>query len=117
MESALVYLNDVAEGRRSVAVVGEMLELGRYSKSMHRDLGKKIARLGIDRMVAIGPSAGMVLDGAVSEGMPARKTGMAASADEALPLVREMTRTGDTILLKGSRGMQLESIFRRFRSK
>lgn len=115
MESAIVYLDDVAKNGHKVAVVGEMLELGRYSKTMHRQLGKKIAKSGIDRLITVGPSAGIVRDGALSEGMPAGKTAVAATADDALPLVRSLTRTGDTVLLKGSRGMALETVFQRFR--
>ena len=114
MRSALIYLNDMAAGGRKVAVVGEMLELGRFSGRLHTQLGGTIARSAIDRLIAVGPSAALVLNGARKGGMAIRLMDKADTAEGALSLVRQAVRPGDTVLLKGSRGMHLETIFNHF---
>jgi UDP-N-acetylmuramoyl-tripeptide--D-alanyl-D-alanine ligase len=117
MKSALVYLNDMAAGRRKVAVVGDMLELGRYTARLHTDLGTAIAQAGIDRLVAVGPNAALVLDGALKAGMSPRAMEKCDDAEAAVPVVSKTANPGDVLLLKGSRGMHLETVFEKFRAK
>jgi len=114
MKSALVYLNDCKPKGRKIAVVGEMLELGKYSGRLHFELGRAIARSGVDRLIAVGPSSEKIIRGAFDGGMKASSVKQAQSAVEALPLVRKTVRQGDTVLVKGSRGVHLETIVENF---
>ncbi|MBN1576733.1 MAG: UDP-N-acetylmuramoyl-tripeptide--D-alanyl-D-alanine ligase [Chitinispirillaceae bacterium] len=116
MQSALVYLNDMAAGSRTIFVAGEMLELGRYSDRLHAALGGRIAQAGVDRLIAVGPSAQRVIDGARRGGMTQRRMKACESAEAALPLFERMVQPGDTVLLKGSRGMHLETVFNEFKA-
>jgi UDP-N-acetylmuramoyl-tripeptide--D-alanyl-D-alanine ligase len=94
--------------RRRLAVLGEMLELGRWSEDLHRELGRHAARCGIDVLVGVRGAAGCM----VAE---ARKAGMANGAAlffdspaEAGEFLRREARPGDAILFKGSRGTHVE---------
>jgi UDP-N-acetylmuramoyl-tripeptide--D-alanyl-D-alanine ligase len=111
MESALVYLDDVSGGKRKVAILGDMLELGRYTKRQHRELGVKAARSGIRQLIAVGPNAALIAEGARSAGMALRTVHECATAEAAVPVVKTTIRHNDTVLLKGSRGMHLETIY------
>ena len=114
MAAALVYLGDVAGKRRKVAVVGEMMELGKYATRLHRELGKTVARAGVARLVAVGDHAEAILAGARDGGLGPRSMTACVSAEKALPVVRKVVRSGDTVLLKASRGIHLETVFERF---
>ena len=111
MEAALVYLGDVAGKRRKVAVVGEMMELGRYAARLHRQLGNTIVQAGVKRLIAVGEHAPAILDGARDAGLGSRSMIACSTAREALPVVNTIVRDGDTVLLKASRGIHLETVF------
>lgn len=114
MQSALVYLLDIAGKGRKIAVIGDMLELGTYARRLHRELGRSCARGGIHTILAVGSYADAVLDGAREAGMKSRKCIKAATAAAALPMVQAVVQSGDTVLLKGSRGVGLETILSQF---
>ncbi len=93
-----------------VVVLGDMLELGEESDALHRQVGEEAGRTPWKRLVAVGSASRALLDGARSAGYePSRMTWFAttAQAAEALPA---LLAPGDTVLLKGSRGMRLEQI-------
>lgn len=100
MGAGLRALSSLAHGHRTIAVLGEMLELGDASRDLHRRVGELAARLGIDVVVVVGEEAGPLLeplrDHAVTE--------HAATAEEATALVRGLLRDGDVVLVKGSNG-------------
>ena len=83
-----------------VAVLGDMLELGRFSARLHRELGA--ATRGLDRVVAIGGAAREI-----ASGNPDATA--VASFEEALPLLEALPERG-TVLVKASRGMRLERV-------
>ena len=93
--------------QRRIAVLGEMLELGRLAESLHRDLGNYVANAGVDVLIGVsGVSRFMVEE--------ARRAGMTHAAfffenpQEAGQFLREFVRRGDAILFKGSRGVHVE---------
>ena len=98
MRAALEHLVQVAAGRRAIAVLGDMAELGAYSEDGHREVGRALEELSIDVVVAIGPQA-------VAYGGRHVET-----IDEALGLLDEILRPEDCVLLKGARAMGLERI-------
>jgi UDP-N-acetylmuramoyl-tripeptide--D-alanyl-D-alanine ligase len=98
MRAALDDLAAAAPGRR-VAVLGDMLELGADSERFHREVGAHARERGVDLLVTVGPlAAAMNGDQAV------------AGAAEAAALLPELLEDGDTVLVKGSRGVGLEVV-------
>jgi UDP-N-acetylmuramoyl-tripeptide--D-alanyl-D-alanine ligase len=97
MHAALESLRDRAAGRRTVAVLGEMAELGDEAPRFHEEIGRD--REGIDVVVGVGELArGYEPDAWV------------ANAHDAVDVVRELVRPGDAVLVKGSRSVGLELV-------
>jgi UDP-N-acetylmuramoyl-tripeptide--D-alanyl-D-alanine ligase len=91
-------------GGRSWAVLGEMLELGDASAAEHHAVGEHAAKLGVDRVVAVGPGARPVAQGAGAAGAAV------ADADGALALVAPQLGPGDVVLVKASRSVGLDRL-------
>ncbi len=106
---ALVAIGD-RRGRRTVAVLGEMLELGSTAADAHRELGRLAAEAGIDLLVTVGPVAGGIAEGAASVTDWSGTALPTAGRDEALAAVRENVAAADVVLVKASRGAALEHI-------
>lgn len=114
MKSAITYLTDVSGSSRKVAIVGDMLELGSYSKRLHRELGKELAEAGVSKIIAVGQFAGEVADAAISEGVECKDVFIAEDSGQALQISKKEISEGDIVLLKGSRGVKLEVVFEKF---
>lgn len=99
---------------RTIAVLGDMLELGSGSAEAHREIGRTAARLGIGLVVAVGPSAGYIAEGAKAAGMSDSQVVESQNASQAAAVLRERTHPGDRVLIKGSRGMKLEKVLEEF---
>ena len=99
-----------AKGKRKVAVLGDMLELGDYAVDAHRTLGRQAARAEVDVLVAVGENARHVA-GAL-EDVRGERTNVVvcSSAGEASRIVCELVKPGDTVLVKASRGIALEQV-------
>jgi UDP-N-acetylmuramoyl-tripeptide--D-alanyl-D-alanine ligase len=89
---------------RIIAVLGDMLELGSYEEEAHRKIGKLISELGVDIFIAVGPRMSV----AASEFHGEVYTLQTAS--EAGKLLRGLWKKGDRVLIKGSRGMNMERV-------
>jgi UDP-N-acetylmuramoyl-tripeptide--D-alanyl-D-alanine ligase len=111
MHYAMRLLNDVAQKNKKVAIVGDMLELGKYSRRLHLALGKKLAEAGVSRVLAVGDFAADIAEGALKAGMKTANICVAKNSVEALALAKRMVRPGDVVLLKGSRGIHLETVY------
>jgi UDP-N-acetylmuramoyl-tripeptide--D-alanyl-D-alanine ligase len=103
MRAALKALAVMGRGRRTWAVLGEMLELGPDSVSEHDRIGRMAVRLNISRLVAVGPGARPIHTGAVHEGSWGDESVLVPDADAALTLLTEQLAPGDVVLLKSSR--------------
>ena len=103
MRAALDDLAASASGRR-VAVLGDMLELGPQAAQFHSEIGRYAGECGVDVLVTVGPLAELV--GADFGG----ELHAADDAAAATALVRELVAPGDTVLVKGSRGVGLEVV-------
>ena len=90
-------------GRR-VAVLGDMLELGPQAPALHREIGEHARRSGVELLVTVGPLAAEMAAGFAGE---SRALADAAAAAETVPA---LVRPGDTVLVKGSRGVGLERV-------
>ncbi len=98
---------------RAIALLGDMLELGRFSEEAHRQLGKRISELPIDFLMMLGEKGALVVESAVHHGFPAGRVRRVKDHSEALLALNEVTREGDWILITGSRGMAMERIAER----
>ena len=106
MRAAIDELARSAGGRR-VAVLGDMLELGADERRFHREVGSHAAQRGVELLVTVGPLAAEM--GAAFTG-PVHAVADARAAAELLPA---LLREGDTVLVKGSRGVGLELVGQR----
>jgi UDP-N-acetylmuramoyl-tripeptide--D-alanyl-D-alanine ligase len=107
MRAAIDDLAEIAGGRgtgRAVAVLGDMLELGPEGPRLHREAGEHAREQGIDLLVAVGPLAAGIADGFAGESL------RLADAQVAAEQVPSLLQAGDTVLLKGSRGVGLERV-------
>ncbi len=103
VRAALDDLARTAPGRR-VAVLGDMLELGPRELEFHREIGAFAARSGVDLLIAVGPRASAMRDEFPGELHAVADSGAAAQT------LRELLRDGDTVLVKGSRGVGLQRV-------
>jgi UDP-N-acetylmuramoyl-tripeptide--D-alanyl-D-alanine ligase len=109
-ESAVAALNLLAEldGRR-IAVLGDMLELGPVEEGSHRLVGRR-ARGVADLLVTVGDRGRWIGEEAVNVGMPADNVYILTDADEAISVLKKIAGSKDVILVKGSRGVELDRI-------
>ncbi|HVO99970.1 MAG TPA: UDP-N-acetylmuramoyl-tripeptide--D-alanyl-D-alanine ligase [Bryobacteraceae bacterium] len=100
--------------RRRIAVLGEMLELGRWAEPLHRDVGSYAAEQGIDVLVGIRGAAWSMVDAARLAGHSAGAALFFDDPADAGRAVREMAQAGDAVLFKGSRGVHVEHALEQF---
>jgi UDP-N-acetylmuramoyl-tripeptide--D-alanyl-D-alanine ligase len=105
MRAALEYLAERAGGRRRVAVLGDMAELGRTGPAYHREVGEAAVESGVQELLAVGQLAQGYVEGAA--GIPTRRV---PNVHEALRVLDELVRPGDAVLVKGSRAVGLEAV-------
>jgi len=99
--------------RRRIAVLGEMLELGRAGEELHRELGRYAAGQQIDFLIGVRGYAQAMVDAAVGAGLPESAAHFFEDAREAGEFVRSIARAGDAVLFKGSRGVAVERAMER----
>jgi len=100
--------------RRRIAVLGEMLELGRWAEALHRDVGTYAAEQGIDVLVGIRGAACCTLDAATRAGLRAGAAFFFDDPVEAGRHLAQIAEAGDAILFKGSRGVHVERALEEF---
>ena len=94
-------------GRRTIAVLGEMAELGAFSREQHDAIGRIVVRLNIDQLVVVGEAAKLIHMGAEQEGSWGGESKYFDSIAEALAYVRGMLVAGDIVLVKSSKSANL----------
>jgi UDP-N-acetylmuramoylalanine--D-glutamate ligase len=113
MKSGIALLSEVAGKKPKVAIVGDMLELGKFSGRLHTALGRQLAAAKVERILAVGEFSGAVAKGAMTGGVKQKNIVIANNSEAAVPLARTMLKAGDTVLLKGSRGVHLETVYQK----
>jgi UDP-N-acetylmuramoyl-tripeptide--D-alanyl-D-alanine ligase len=97
--------------RRRILAAGEMLELGRSSAELHRACGRSAGKLGkIDWIFGVRGQAAELVRAAMDAGHAADRAGCFENSEEAAQFLKKFLRPGDLLLLKGSRGVQMEKI-------
>jgi UDP-N-acetylmuramoyl-tripeptide--D-alanyl-D-alanine ligase len=99
-------------------VLGEMLELGAASPELHRAAGEEAARANLSELVAVGgTNARAVAEGALQAGMPASRVHYVENSTAAGDLASTLVRSGDVVLVKGSRGIRTEAVVERLKAE
>jgi UDP-N-acetylmuramoyl-tripeptide--D-alanyl-D-alanine ligase len=108
MKAALQTLAQLGKmGSRTIAVLGEMAELGEYSIHEHDSIGRLVVRLNIDQLVVVGQGAKLIHMGASQEGSWDGESQFFPSIAEALEYLRGILTDGDTVLVKSSKSANL----------
>ncbi|MBI4094850.1 MAG: hypothetical protein HY435_01500 [Candidatus Liptonbacteria bacterium] len=108
MHAALDTLRDLP-GKRKIAVLGDMLEIGKYAMEAHERVGRLAANV-VDMLITVGPRAKFIADAAVTHGFSKKKVLSFDIADDARIPTQDTIKEGDLILIKGSRAMELEKV-------
>jgi UDP-N-acetylmuramoyl-tripeptide--D-alanyl-D-alanine ligase len=110
MLAALNLLEDIVnDSHRAVVVLGEMLELGSYEEEGHRLVGGRAAQVAA-KLVTVGSRARWIAEEALAAGMKSTDVHPAANNNDAIAVLLGLIQPGDTVLVKGSRGLAMESI-------
>ncbi len=100
----------VKEGAQRYAALGDMLELGPETENAHREIGFKVAELGIDYLITVGEAAKYIAQAAKEAGLDENKIASFAGSEEAGRFLQEKLKPGDVVLAKGSQGGRMEKL-------
>lgn len=117
MKAAVDLLAELGVGMHTVAVLGDMLELGAHSPAFHLEIGAHVAARGITSLVACGALGRAIAEGARKAGMAHERITECPDAQAAVPRVLSMAHPGDVVLVKGSRGMRMEQVVDALRAR
>jgi UDP-N-acetylmuramoyl-tripeptide--D-alanyl-D-alanine ligase len=111
MRAALQTLAHLGKaGRRTIAVLGEMAELGEFSREAHDQVGRLVVRYNIDQLVVVGTAAKLIHLGAMQEGSWDGESIFYESSSDALGHIRGMLEAGDIVLIKSSKSANLRHL-------
>ena len=108
VKEALATLKDL-QAERKIAVLGDMLELGKYSIEAHESIGKMVAEIA-DILVTVGPRGKFIAEKAGMSGMSPSNIFSFDTVDECLSKIQEIVKKGDLVLIKASRAIGLDKV-------
>ena len=108
MKAAIEYLATLKN--RKIAILGDMLELGDFSKQLHEKVGNEVAKNNIDVLITIGDEAKNIAIGAKTIGMKKQNIYEFKNKEEAMEKVKELVKSGDAVLIKASNAMKFDEI-------
>lgn len=109
-ESALNTLGGIdGTGGRRIAILGDMLQLGKHTAEAHKNIGK-LAKEKADVLVAVGPRAISIKEGALEAGMSGEAVCEFLDSREAGKFAKTLVQKNDVVLVKGSQGMRMERV-------
>ena len=109
-------LSRIPRYSRRILIAGEMLELGKGAEALHYQCGTRAAESGIDIVVGVQGAAREIARGAVAAGLPAAQVHFFTEVNPAIDFLYLKLQPGDLVLIKGSRGVHLETMVRALRS-
>jgi len=111
-KSALYTLSklNVEKGSKRIAVLADMLELGPETENTHREIGFKVAELGIDFLITVGEASKHTAIAAREAGLDDNQIASFADSASAGKFLQEKLNRGDVVLVKGSQGLRMEKI-------
>ena len=118
LRCALEAIREATPRGRRVAILGEMLELGPRSEVLHEECGRVAAAVGLDRLVTVGGRPAKALAAAAAAaGMTRASVRHVATSPAAADAAVELVRSGDLVLVKGSRGLRTDIVVERLKSE
>lgn len=109
MRTALDAMRTCRVNARWVAS-GDMLELGKHARQLHRSAGRLAAESGVSGLMAFGKFSRDTLSGAREGGIPKNRLWYCSSHNQIADIIRKVAGAGDAVLIKGSRGMRMEKV-------
>lgn len=109
VEQALATLKEIATNGRKIAVLGDMLELGRFSSREHERMGVEVSKV-VDVFITIGVRARKMAESAVESGLAAGKVFSFDTSEEVAAALTEMAGKGDVVLVKASQSIRAERV-------
>ncbi|MGA2193185.1 MAG: UDP-N-acetylmuramoyl-tripeptide--D-alanyl-D-alanine ligase [Nitrospirota bacterium] len=109
MAAALNALASI-KGSRKMAVLGDMLELGKAASKSHFDVGRMAGAQDLTLLILTGGHAPLTAQGAMEAGMPEERIFIVESPTAAAAILAERLKPGDHVLIKGSRSMKMERV-------
>jgi len=100
-------LSGLACSGRRIMVMGDMLELGKWSRNLHKEMGQCACDAGVDILVTVGQEAAFAASEAQGRGVQAF---VCQDHAVSLDVLKGLVKSGDVVLVKGSRGMRMERI-------
>ena len=105
-------------GESTLAILGEMYELGQSCRAGHYEVGQTVADLGISELITVGPLAEEIARGALEKGLSPQRIHSFPEREGAIKKARELLaglNQGTWVLIKASRGMKMEEVTRALR--
>ncbi|MEK7124817.1 MAG: UDP-N-acetylmuramoyl-tripeptide--D-alanyl-D-alanine ligase [Patescibacteria group bacterium] len=109
LKEIVALRNTQGKTTRVLVVLGDMLELGKYSIQAHEEVGDEVVAGVVDVLVCVGEKAKLIAEAAEKK-MPSGSVFQFHTSEAAKPKVQELVQEGDIILVKGSQGMRMERI-------
>lgn len=110
MKAAIEYLGKINAGKK-IAVLGDMLELGEFSKMLHEKVGEEVAKNSIDVLITVGELSKNIASKAQEKGINKENIFVCEENLEAVKIINDIAKQGDAILLKASNGLNFQEIF------
>jgi UDP-N-acetylmuramoyl-tripeptide--D-alanyl-D-alanine ligase len=110
MQAAFRTVGAAKRAGRFIAVLGDMLELGEQTATLHRQVGEAAAKFGAGMLFVMGNHAADVADGAARAGLNSSRVAVVDNMDKLQSMVMSEMKPGDVVLIKGSRGMKMERL-------
>lgn len=116
MKASIKYLSTFDKNRK-IAVLGDMLELGKFAKELHENVGKEIYKNRIDILICSGDSSKYIAKQAENEGMKKELIYFCKDKDQIIQQIIEIMKPNDIILFKASNGMKFFEIVDELKNK
>lgn len=110
MTRALETLAEIRTQGNTIAVLGDMLEIGSYTVAEHKKIGVQVHKLGITQLVAVGIRAEYIAQAAIETGMSPHAVNYVRTSEDALPIIKTILKKGSIMLVKGSQSIRTEKI-------
>ncbi|HHW48106.1 MAG TPA: UDP-N-acetylmuramoyl-tripeptide--D-alanyl-D-alanine ligase [Clostridiaceae bacterium] len=110
MKAAIDVLKEISGDSRKIAVLGDMLEMGEWASDAHAEVGEYAFLSNIDYIITVGENAKNIATGSINAGMKPDRIFSFRNNKESISFLKGFVKPGDTILVKGSRGMKMEEI-------
>ncbi len=111
MKASLRTLSMTISSGKKIALLGDMLELGDQSETLHSEVGQYFSEMGIDELITFGTASRFINKGAREKGTQRNLSQHFTNMNLLGEYLKKNLQKGDTVLVKGSRGMQLERVY------